>query len=58
MGYANVRRTRNESGEIRPMTGVRGIAALAVVFRHFYVLPTRSEISCSMPIWPSTCSSC
>jgi peptidoglycan/LPS O-acetylase OafA/YrhL len=39
MGYASARRMLTESGEIRPMTGVRGIAALAVVFRHFFVMP-------------------
>lgn len=39
MGNANARRTLTGYGEIRPMTGVRGIAALCVVFRHFYVMP-------------------
>ncbi|MGF6573849.1 peptidoglycan/LPS O-acetylase OafA/YrhL [Paraburkholderia sp. GAS333] len=39
MGSASARRMLTQSGEIRPMTGVRGIAALSVVFRHFYVQP-------------------
>lgn len=39
MGSASTRRMLMGSGEIRPMTGVRGIAALSVVFGHFYVRP-------------------
>jgi peptidoglycan/LPS O-acetylase OafA/YrhL len=36
MGYASVRSVPTKSDEIRPMTGVRGIAALSVVALHFF----------------------
>lgn len=41
MGNVSVRSTFTTSGEIRPMTGVRGLAALAVTAHHFFDQPRR-----------------